>query len=105
MIYKVFSNLTNTIKTSIFKNRLQNELKFSLLFHYDYKLKVVTINPQLEVGPVLHDLWVYEKHPYKKRLVDLSKNKKRRLVVFWSTWMSQPLITYGKIIIKSKQNS
>ena len=28
----------------------------------------------------VHELWVYRKHPYKKRLVEFSKNKKRRLV-------------------------
>ena len=29
-----------------------------------------------------HELWVYKKHPYKKRLVEFSKNKKRTLVRF-----------------------
>ena len=33
----------------------------------------------------LHELWVYKKHPYKKRLVEFSKIKKRRLVNFLST--------------------
>ena len=33
----------------------------------------------------LHELWVYKKHPYKKQLVEFSKNKKWGLVNFLST--------------------
>ena len=33
----------------------------------------------------IHAVWVYKKHPYKKQLVEFSKNKKRRLVQFGST--------------------